>query len=319
MSSKANTNLINAKTLKNDEFYTLFKDIEDELKYYKDYFAGKSVYLPCDNPSHSNFWLYFFINFASLGLTSLTATYMNEKKSYKTTYDGKLTRMSVLGGDGGFDSKECVDIMEKADVIVTNPPFSKFKDFIPLLVTMDKKFLVIGNYNAVTYKEIFPLLQEDKLWFGHNSVKQFETHDGSVKVFGNIGWFTNIKTSKKCEGLKLTAKYDEPRYPKYCNCDAINIDRLSDIPCDYDGVMGVPVTIFQHYNHEQFKIIGTDLNRLNGLTGINTIPQEWLDMYFAQGGTGNYTTKMHSLVYFHDGKAIAPYKRILIQKICDRQ
>lgn len=318
MAKKDNINLINAKTTKNDEFYTLFSDIEAELEHYKTNFKGKSVYLPCDNPSHSNFWLYFFINFAALGLTSLTATYLDSQKTYKTTYDGKITKMQALKGDGAFNSDECLDLMRSSDIIVTNPPFSLFKDFLPTVVGMGKEFLMIGNSNAVTYKEIFPLFQSNKVRFGCNNVKQFEQSDGSIKSFGNIVWFTNIGNDKKCGTLKLTAKYSPEHYPKYCNYDAINVDRLSDIPCDYDGVMGVPVTILQHYNPEQFEIIGTDLNRLNELTGIETIPQKWLDMYFKQGGTGNYTAKMHSLVYIHNDKAVAPYKRILVKKVCDR-
>ena len=161
-----------------------------------------------------------------------------------------------LKGNGDFRSPECIELLKQADIVVTNPPFSLFREYIALLMSYQKKFVIIGNQNAITYKEVFPLLKTNKVWPGYNHVKEFLQADGSVKKFGNIQWFTNLDISKRHEELILYKNYTPAEYPKYDNYDAINVDKVADIPCDYDGVMGVPITFLDKYNPIQFEIIG---------------------------------------------------------------
>lgn len=235
-----NENLISAKVVKNDEFYTMLSDIESELVHYRYHFQNKIVYLPCDNPETSAFWKYFHMNFSELGLKQLTATYYNPNGiSYRSDYYGGNDKNienfheERLRENGDFRSQECQDIMAVSDVIVTNGPFSLFRDMMALIMKHNKQFLIIGNFNAVTYKEVFPLLQQDKIWLGYNSVKQFLQPDGSIRNFGNIQWFTNLDIQKKHQFLLLNSKYVPEDYPIYCNYNAINVDRLTNIPCDY--------------------------------------------------------------------------------------
>ena len=164
--------------------------------------------------------------------------------------------VSYLNEDGDFRSAECVELLKEADIIVTNPPFSLFREFIALLEKYNKKYLIIGNKNAITYKETFALIKANKLWLGYNNVSTFVKPDGTEKKFGNIGWFTNLDTYIRHTELDLYKKYNEADYPKYDNYDAINVDRVADIPCDYFGVMGVPITFLDKYNPDQFEIIG---------------------------------------------------------------
>ena len=166
----------------------------------------------------------------------------------------KLVRR--LQGNGDFRSKECIELLKQADILCTNPPFSKFRSYINLLIKYDKKFLIIGNQNAITYKEIFPLIKENRIWLGYNHVHTFIQKDGSVKKFGNIEWFTNLEHTKRYEPLLLYKSYDPTSHLKYDDFDAINICKLDDIPYDYDGVMGVPITFLDKYCPEQFEIIG---------------------------------------------------------------
>ena len=161
-----------------------------------------------------------------------------------------------LKGDGDFRSPECIELLKEADIVVTNPPFSLFREYIAILMLYEKKFIIIGNQNAITYKDVFPLLKNNKVWPGYNHVKEFLQSDGNIKKFGNIQWFTNLDISKRHEKLILYKKYTPADYPKYDNYDAINIDKVTDIPCDYDGIMGVPITFLDKYNPEQFEIIG---------------------------------------------------------------
>lgn len=235
-----NENLQKAKVARNDEFYTMLSDIENELQHYTEQFKGKVVYCNCDNPGWSNFWRYFHENFAALGLTRLIATYYDsEKPVYKMTYDGgddkdlSAGEKTYLKGNGNFSSDECVSILDEVDIVVTNPPFSLFRSYIGLMVERKKKFLVIGSQNAITYKEIFPLIKNSQLWSGYNHVKKFISTDGSIKQFGNIQWFTNLDTKKRHENIQLTRKYNPADYQHYDNYYAINVDRVKDIPCDY--------------------------------------------------------------------------------------
>lgn len=262
------SNLITAKKEKNDEFYTRIEDIENELQHYTDFFEGKIVFLNCDDPEESNFWKYFELNFEHLKLKKLISThYEVDKPSYKLEIvgdingDGKVTKADIiktlLKQNGDFRSPEAIEILKECDVVVTNPPFSLFREYIAQLMEFNKKFLVIGNMNAIGYKEISPLFQQNKIWLGLNSVKEFIQPDGTVKKFGNILWYTNIDNKNRHEEIPLYKTYNghEDEYPKYDNCNAIEVSKCKDIPCDYNGYIGVPITFLTKYNPEQFEII----------------------------------------------------------------
>lgn len=255
--------LSSAKKAKNDEFYTQLSDIENELKHYKDHFKGKVVFCNCDDPEESNFWFFFRRKFEDYGLKKLISThYVESGSSYALiTYTKNGTIQKVkLEGNGDFRSEECKKYLEEADIVCTNPPFSLFREYVAQLMEYDKKFLIIGNKNAITYKEIFPLIKDNKLWLGYGSPSEFKQPDGTMTntVNGLCRWFTNLTNNKRNEELILFRRYsDDPsKYPKYDNYDAINVDKVADIPCDYDGVMGVPITFLDKYCENQFEIIG---------------------------------------------------------------
>ena len=273
-----NKNLHKANKEKNDEFYTMLSDIEAELQHYEHHFKDKVVYCNCDNPEWSNFWKYFKDNFERLGLKRLIATYYdNDNQVYRTDLindtKNELNRFP-LKGNGDFRSQECIDILKEADIVVTNPPFSLFREYVGQLMKYQKKFLIIGNMNAITYKEFFPLLKDNKVWIGvtiHSGDREFRVPDSyplqaagyRIDNYGNkyirvkgVRWFTNLKNQYNCEYIKLFKPYNPIDYPKYDNYDAINVDKTKDIPIDYDGVMGVPVTFMDKYCPEQFEIIG---------------------------------------------------------------
>ncbi len=285
----ANSNLSAAKRAKNDEFYTQLTDIEKELRNYKKHFRGKTVLCNCDDPFESNFFKYFVLNFNHLGLKKLIATcyegsavaeYRDGKaKPYKavvtvvhdTTGDGGVTmddvrnlfesgenELTELEGDGDFRSEECLALLEEADVVVTNPPFSLFREYVATLMEYGKKFIAIGSQNAITYKEFFPLLKNDEVWPGVTHPKEFVQRNGEIKKFGNICWFTNLDIRKRHEELILVKKYagHEDEYPKYDNYDAIEVSKVVNIPLDYAGVMGVPITFLDKYSPDQFEIVG---------------------------------------------------------------
>ena len=258
----AGGNFDSAKNGKNDEFYTQLTDVSKELMHYKKHFNGKTVLCNCDDPKRSNFWKYFHLNFKELGLKKLISThYDRNNPTYKMVYEGSDDNdieagvKTTLEGNGDFRNQECLDLLDECDIVVTNPPFSLFRTYVATLMEHNKKFLIIGNKNAITYKEFFPLLKENKVWLGCTNVKEFLQPDGSIKKFGNIGWFTNLDVAKRHEKLILWKHYTPEEYPKYDNYDAINIDKVADIPCDYDGVMGVPITFLDKYNPEQFEIV----------------------------------------------------------------
>jgi hypothetical protein len=230
-------------------------------------------------------------------LKKLIATHFHETEpTYKIEYTGEddndceIGVVTSLKTNGDFRSSECIELLKEADIIVTNPPFSLFREYIAQLIDYDKKFICIGSQNAITYKEFFPLLKENKVWLGYTSPKEFKQPDDSIKKFGNISWFTNLDIIKRHEFIDLIEKYNPDKYPKYDNYDAINVDKVLDIPVDYDGVMGVPITFMDKYNPEQFEIIGHehDLNG-NGGRGI---------------AHGQFEVKNKGV-----------YKRILIQRI----
>lgn len=259
----ANANLHKAKNAKNDEFYTQLTDVSKELMHYKEHFKGKVVFCNCDNPTWSAFWKYFHLNFKALGLKKLISTHYNKNEpTYKMEYAGgddndiEVGTITPLEGNGDFRNQECLDLLDEADIVVTNPPFSLFREYVAVLMEHKKKFLIIGNLNAVKYSELFPFIMNDQMWFGNNNVHDFLQPDGTIKKFGNINWYTNLDFIKRHEKLVLWKNYNSAEYPKYETFDAIEVSKVTDIPIDYDGIMGVPVSFMSKYNPDQFEIVG---------------------------------------------------------------
>ena len=250
-----NKNLNRAKRVKNDEFYTKLCDIEKEVERYIKWFNGKVVYCNCDNYEESNFFKYFSLNFKRLGIRKLIATHYNKNgKSCKVEIEGACIKKTPLEGDGDFRSKECINILKEADIVVTNPPFSLFREYIGQLLDCNKQFLIIGSINVVTNKKIFKSIKNGSVWFGYNEVKKFLIPGGGIVPIGNVLWFTNIGVEGKYKNVVPHKKYNEEG-TRYDNYDAININKVKDIPTDYEGRMGVPVTFIKKYNPEQFELI----------------------------------------------------------------
>ena len=261
--AQKNSNLNAAKTAKNDEFYTQLTDIEKELKHYKHHFQDKIVFCNCDDPTWSEFWRYFHLNFAVLGLKKLISTHYDPNEStYKLEYTGgddnniEAGVKTPLTGNGDFRSDECIALLKEADICVTNPPFSLWRFHLAQLIEHNKKFIIIGSANAATYKDVFPLLKDNKMWLGNNAVHEFRQPDGTIKKFGNICWYTNLDIDKRHEELILWKTYSAADYPKYDNCDAIEVSSVATIPCDYYEKMGVPISFLDKFNPDQFTIIG---------------------------------------------------------------
>ena len=293
----SNTNLKIAKKSKNDEFYTLMEDIEKEMRYYKDFFKGKVVYCNCDDARESNFFKYFSLNFEFLGLKKLISTgYKADGKGVVLVYEGDKNSnrrvdneeiiVNELNGDGDFRSEECIEYLKQADVVVTNPPFSLFRQYVKQLMDYGKKFIVMANNNAITYKEFFPYIKNGKVWLGRTlftgkmpyfkvadsynlTNERFEKReDGLYKQVNGICWFTNVPNDNNRQVLDLYKRYSFEDYPKYDHYDAIECGRMENLPCDYNGVIGIPITglkylwgdgtIHAEYNGitTQFEIIG---------------------------------------------------------------
>lgn len=290
----ANKNLMAAKAAKKDEFYTQLRDIENELRHYKEHFRGKTVLCNCDDPRVSHFFRYFQLNFEHLGLKRLITTcYKNQdmdlfsqhtsEQAVYLIYDGDKNdnkeldsdelQVQPLKGDGDFRSPECVELLKQADIVVTNPPFSLFREYVAQLMKYEKKFLIIGNMNAITYKEFFPLIMDNKVWIGpsiHSGDREFgvpkeypleaagcrQDKDGRkfIRVKG-VRWFTNLDHDKRHEPLILYKKYTPEEYPHYDNYDAIEVSKTAHIPVDYFDAMGVPITFMDKYCPEQFEIV----------------------------------------------------------------
>ena len=286
----ANKLLNTAKTAKKDEFYTQLSDIENELRHYRPHFKGKTVLCNCDDPRVSNFFKYFALNFEILGLKRLIATcYKNNEpdlfsmntceQAVYIIYDGDKngnrvpdpSEMEVLPlkGDGDFRSAECIELLKQADIVCTNPPFSLFREYVAQLIKYDKKFLIIGNQNAIHYREIFPLFKSNQIWLGYgfrrncahfisryqDTATDADHRDGMIRVSG-VTWFTNLEIDKRHEEIILYKTYNPVDYPHYDNFDAINVDKTQDIPVDYDGIIGVPMTFMYKYCPDQFDIVG---------------------------------------------------------------
>ena len=294
MAKAGNKSLDVAKKQKKDEFYTQLVDIEREMRHYEHHFKGKTVLCNCDDPRISNFFHYFSHKFEDLGLKRLITTcYKNQDrdlfsentceqaiwleytgdKNGNRVPDPEEIGIRPLKGDGDFRSEECIELLKQADIVVTNPPFSLFREYVAQLIKYDKKFIIIGNVNAITYKETFPLFASNKCWLGasiHSGDREFGVPDDYdlyaagtrideegnkfIRVKG-VRWFTNLDYSKRHEELVLYRKYNPDDYPKYDNYDAIEVGKTADIPEDYDGVMGVPITFMDKYCPEQFEII----------------------------------------------------------------
>lgn len=301
-----------AKDAKQDEFYTQLSDIENELRHYRPHFKGKTVLCNCDDPYESNFFKYFALNFNKLKLKKLVATCYSgspitgtqltlfgeeDEEERRTPYkavvttvhdtsgEGGIDMLDVaelfrtgensiekLDGDGSFNSVECLALLKEADIVVTNPPFSLLREYIATLIEYEKKFLIIGPQNALKYKEVFPLIQQNRLWLGYNAgdmafcvpedyepraTRYWQDDSGQKwRSFGNICWYTNLDIKKRHEQLILFRRYRVEDYPKYANYDAIEVSHYADIPCDYSGDMGVPITFLNSFNPDQFELIG---------------------------------------------------------------
>ena len=258
-----NANLHKAKDTKNDEFYTQLTDVSKELMHYKQNFKDKTVLCNCDDPTLSAFWKYFHLNFSALGLKKLISTHYDKTQpTYKMEYTGgndndiEVGVKTSLEGNGDFRNQECLDILDEADIVVTNPPFSLFREYVAVLMEHEKKFLIIGSLNAVKYSECFPFIMNNQMWLGNNNVHNFMQPDGTVKKFGNINWYTNLDFAKRHEKIILRKEYNDKEYPKYETYDAIEVSKVTNIPVNYNGIMGVPISFMSKYNPEQFEIVG---------------------------------------------------------------
>jgi len=278
---RKNSNLHAAKAAKNDEFYTRLDDISNELVHYRPHFKNKVVLCNCNDAAHTGFAKFFSLQFEILGLKELICTsFAMEEGGHGVVYryygdkngnripDIEEWEQTPMHGNGGFNTPEGLALIDEADIVVTNPPFSLFREFISIMMEHNKKFLIIGSMNAITYKEVFPLIKDNKIWLGTQYIKEFVSDSGETKKFGNILWYTNLDHKKRHEEIILYKKYNEAEYPKYDNYDAIEVSKVVNIPIDYEGVMGVPVSFMDKYCPEQFEIVGwsrhNDLNMDGG-------------------------------------------------------
>jgi len=343
------SNLRTAKKVKKDEFYTQLTDISKEIKHYKNHFKDKVVYCNCDDPRVSNFFHFFSYNFEKLGLKRLITTcyksqsmdLFSERDSEQAIYleyNGDKNNNNVpdpeeigiveLKADGDFRSAESIELLKQADIVVTNPPFSLFRDFITQLDEYDKKFVIIGNVNAITYKETFRLIKENKLWLGasiHSGDREFGVpddypltaassridEDGNkfIRVKG-VRWFTNLDYKERYEDLILYKNYAPEEYQKYENFDAINVNKTKDIPSDYDGYMGVPITFLDKYNPEQFEIIGLGISNSGKEFGVQPYKPEHKKYRKEVQKRGAVDGDLYMMT---DGIVDVPYARIIIK------
>ena len=344
-----NKNLHKAKDSKKDEFYTQLSDIEKELKHYKNHFKGKVVLCNCDDPRVSNFFHFFSYNFEKFELKKLIATCYksqdsdlfsqnNSERAIYLEYTGDKNGNNVpdvseigikhLQGDGDFRSKECIELLKQADIVVTNPPFSLFREYVAQLIENNKKFVIIGNLNALTYRDIFKLVKENKLWFGHsihsgdrefrvpedyplNAASSRVDEEGNkyIRVKG-VRWYTNLDFNERHEDLILYKKYNEEEYPKYENFDAINVDVTKDIPVDYTGAMGVPITFIDKYNPDQFEIIGLGISNSGIEIGVEPYKPEHKKYRKEIQKRGAVDGDLYMM---KNGIVEVPYARILIK------
>lgn len=345
----ANKNLNAAKTAKKDEFYTEMPDIERELQHYWPHFRGKVVFCNCDDPYESNFFKYFALHFNHLGLKKLICTCYNGSPVQgnelridfsdfpdvpkKTAYKVVITEVKDLNGDGAVDlsdvryllqndknvisilktgdfrDPECIELLKEADIVVTNPPFSLFREYIAQLIEYGKKFLIVAHQNAIHYKEVFPLIRDNKVWLGYGfkggaahffspyeDVATAGDHKKDMIRVSGVTWFTNLDIPKRNEELDLVCRYSPEEYPTYDNYDAIDVGKTSDIPYDYEGLIGVPDSFLDKYNPDQFQIVGLGCGNLAKEIGIKP----------------NFRGRT-DVSYTHNGINKCPYSRIIIR------
>jgi hypothetical protein len=345
----ANSNLRNANSAKKDEFYTQLSDIEKEMKHYKEHFKGKVVFCNCDDPRVSNFFHYFSYNFENLGLKKLITTcfksqdmdLFSEQKSEKAIYleytgdkngnkvpDPEEIGIQYLKGDGDFRNPESIELLKQADIIVTNPPFSLFREYVAQLIEFDKKFIILGNSNSITYKECFKLIKENQMWLGASihsgdvefmvpqdyevtskSLRYDEKGNKYIRV-PSIRWFTNLDYKERHEDIILYKNYTPEDYPNYENYNAINIDVTKHIPIDYKGDMGVPITFLDKYNPEQFEIIGLGISNSGIDFGVQPYKPEHKKYRKEIQKRGAVDGDLYMI---KDGIVDVPYARIIIR------
>ena len=349
MAKSLNKNLHQAKNAKKDEFYTQLADIENELKHYKDHFRGKTVFCNCDDPRVSNFFHYFSHRFESLGLKKLITTcYKNQNMDLFSTHENEKAVMLEyngdkngdktpnaeeigiieLEGDGDFRSAESIELLKQADIVVTNPPFSLFREYLDQLMEYDKKFIILGNMNAITYRDVFKYIKDDRLWLGPSITsgdREFQVpEDYEMKASGQridesgkkfirvkgVRWFTNLDHSKRHEELDLFKEYTPEEYPKYYNFNAINIDKTKEIPCDYAGAMGVPITFLDKYNPDQFEILGLGISNSGIEAGVKPYEPEHKKYRKEVQKRGAVDGDLY---FVKNGVVEVPYARILIK------
>ena len=348
MSKSPNKNLHKAKKGKNDEFYTQLSDIERELKHYKHHFKDKVVYCNCDDPRVSNFFHYFSSNFDKLGLKKLITTcYKSQtwdlfsdnssERAIYLEYNGDKNGNKVpdpeeigihhLEGDGDFRSRESIELLKQADIVVTNPPFSLFREYVAQLIEYDKKFLIVGHQNAISYRDIFKLIQQDKIWLGYGfkggaahfintNYEDYATagdhQEGMIRVSG-VHWFTNLDISKRHEDLILYQTYlgNESEYSCYDNYDAINVDKTKDIPVDFKGYIGVPITFLDKYNPEQFEIIGLGISNSGIEIGVQPYKEEHKRYRKEVQKRAAVDGDLYMLI---NNEVVVPYARVIIKK-----
>lgn len=287
-----------AKKAKDDEFYTLYEDIEKEVSCYPlNTWKGKVIYCNCDDPRSSNFWKYFVDNFHKLGLKALHATYktLDNSSSWHWVFDGETALKQPLKSNGDFRSEECIEILKEADIVVTNPPFSLFREYTAQLLELEKSFLIAGKQTAITHKKFFPFIAKGKVTLGFsNRLTAFLCPDGSFQKLNDVVWYMNL-TTRDIPFIELTKTYNSEEYKKYDNYDAINVNRTKDIPCDYDGVMGVPISFLHKHNPNQFQIIG--LCSKGDIAGIECIKQykEYVEYYPDGTPTGMSGSKLNGV------------------------
>ena len=363
-----NKGMANAKNNDNDEFYTVYETIQAELNHYEKHFNGKTVFCNCDDPYESNFFQFFIRNFNYLKLKRLICTCysgspmgfvqlsifddFNQLASSKYGYVIDISEVPMkngrgvtdddindllrspkrgvkkLIGNGDFRSDECIKYLKEADIVVTNPPFSLLKEYIPQLIEYDKKFLIIASMQCIKYKEIFPLIAQNKMWAGFkfNETMEFimpNSYELKGKAFidknnkkhgfvPGICWFTNLDIEKRHETFIMTKKYNPELYHKYDNFDAIEVKEVNDIPKDYAGYMGVPISFLDKLNPDQFELVGSS-DLPDTLPNIKILGSEWISKYKKQGGTGHYTANMKSVGYSAEGKHKIIFSRLIIK------
>ncbi|MBE6263208.1 MAG: modification methylase [Prevotella sp.] len=359
----ANKNLNAAKTAKKDEFYTQLSDIERELQHYWQHFRDKVVLCNCDDPYESNFFKYFALRFNQLGLKKLICTCYNgspvqgnelmidfgdfTEEPKKIAYKVEITEVKDLNGDGAVDlsdvqyllkndknvistlktgdfrDPECIALLKQADIVVTNPPFSLFREYVAQLVKYEKKFLIVGHQNGIKYKEIFPLFVENKIWLGYGfkgaaahfyspyeDIATAGDHKKDMIRVSGVTWFTNMEIPKRNEDMDLVCRYSPEEYPKFENFDAINVNKTSDIPYNYDGYMGVPITFMDKYNPNQFELVGVGIAKLGLSIGVKPYKPEHKEYRKNVQKRGAVDGDLYLM---KGNEVIVPYTRIIIR------